>query len=112
MALHEAARFHLGVTPVTSPARGGVTAARRSSRPSFRPPRSPPDVPSRFACLAPLAALRAAVTGAAALTARWPTAAAARTIPHREERRKVVILGTGFGGSVTALRLAEAGVAG
>ncbi|MBO9533415.1 MAG: GMC family oxidoreductase [Solirubrobacteraceae bacterium] len=55
--------------------------------------------------------LTGAAAGAAAVAAGWPTAAAARTIPSREERRRVVILGTGFGGSVTALRLAEAGIA-
>lgn len=30
--------------------------------------------------------------------------------PRRDERRRVVVIGTGFGGAVTALRLAEAGV--
>lgn len=31
-------------------------------------------------------------------------------VPRRSERRRVVVIGTGFGGSVTALRLAERGV--
>ncbi|MEH3053410.1 MAG: GMC oxidoreductase [Patulibacter minatonensis] len=57
---------------------------------------------------------RTLLTGAAATTvalaAGWPRSAGAATIPSRTERRKVVVLGTGFGGSVTALRLAQAGV--
>lgn len=55
--------------------------------------------------------LAGAAASSAALAAGWPSAAVARSIPSREERRKVVVLGTGFGGSVTAMRLAEAGVA-
>jgi cholesterol oxidase len=54
--------------------------------------------------------LAGAAAGTAALAARWPSSAAARTIPTREERRRVVILGSGFGGAVSALRLAQAGV--
>ncbi|HWJ60448.1 MAG TPA: FAD-dependent oxidoreductase [Acidimicrobiales bacterium] len=34
----------------------------------------------------------------------------ATTAPTRDERRKVIVIGTGFGGSVTALRLAQRGV--
>lgn len=49
-----------------------------------------------------------AATGVAAALPR--TAFAARSVPTRELRRPVVVLGTGFGGSVTALRLAQAGV--
>lgn len=57
---------------------------------------------------------RSLITGAAAgsvaLAAGWPTLASASSIPTRTERRKVVVLGTGFGGSVTTLRLAQAGI--
>jgi cholesterol oxidase len=54
--------------------------------------------------------LAGAAATSAALATGWPSAAAARTIPTREERRRVVVLGTGFGGSITAMRLAEAGI--
>ena len=50
----------------------------------------------------------AAAAGVAASLPR--TAFAARQVPTRELRRPVVVLGSGFGGSITALRLAEAGV--
>ncbi|MBJ7470669.1 MAG: FAD-dependent oxidoreductase [Solirubrobacteraceae bacterium] len=55
---------------------------------------------------------RTLLAGAAAtsVVAALPKAAFARQTPHRELRRSVVVLGTGFGGSVTALRLAQAGV--
>lgn len=55
---------------------------------------------------------RTLLAGAAAtgLAATLPRAAFARSVPRRELRRPVVVLGTGFGGSVTALRLAQAGV--
>lgn len=38
------------------------------------------------------------------------TAKAATGIPLTREERRVVVVGSGFGGGVTALRLAEAGV--
>ncbi len=48
----------------------------------------------------------AAAAGAGALAACAP----ALTSLQRSERRRVVVIGTGFGGSVTALRLAQRGV--
>lgn len=48
----------------------------------------------------------AAVLGAAAVSACAPAA----TVNKRSERRRVVVIGTGFGGAVTALRLAQSGV--
>lgn len=48
----------------------------------------------------------AAVVGTAALSACAPTP----SIGRRSERRRVVVIGTGFGGAVTALRLAQNGV--
>ncbi len=54
--------------------------------------------------------LGGAAAGTVALAAGWPTSAGAASIPSRSERRRIVVLGTGFGGSVTALRLAEAGI--
>lgn len=55
---------------------------------------------------------RTLLAGAAAtgIAASLPRTAFARSVPTRELRRPVVVLGTGFGGSVTALRLAQAGV--
>lgn len=48
----------------------------------------------------------AAVLGAVAVSACAPEP----VINKRSERRRVVVIGTGFGGSVTALRLAQSGV--
>ena len=59
---------------------------------------------------------RSFLQGAAALTALsaagTPTAVAARVnrVALTREERRVVVIGSGFGGGVTALRLAEAGV--
>ena len=48
-----------------------------------------------------------AAAGAGLLAACAP----ATVVPtRREERRRVVVIGTGFGGSITALRLAQRGV--
>lgn len=47
----------------------------------------------------------------AALGAAWKTSAGtASAAPVVEERRRAVVIGTGFGGSIAALRLARAGV--
>ncbi|XVQ14699.1 GMC oxidoreductase [Spirillospora sp. CA-255316] len=50
--------------------------------------------------------------GAAAGTGMAPAQAAARRarVPVTEQRERAVVVGTGFGGGVTALRLAQAGV--
>jgi len=56
----------------------------------------------------------AAVVGAAAVSACAPLSPLLPqgpvNPPRRTERRRVVVIGTGFGGSVTALRLAQSGV--
>ncbi|MFM7064611.1 MAG: FAD-dependent oxidoreductase [Actinomycetes bacterium] len=51
----------------------------------------------------------AAMAGAGVLAACAPAAPTANP-GRRSERRRVVVIGTGFGGSVTALRLAQRGV--
>ncbi|MFC5747747.1 GMC oxidoreductase [Actinomadura rugatobispora] len=48
--------------------------------------------------------------GAAAPGTAWARTAPARRVPTTEQRERAVIIGTGFGGGVTALRLAQAGV--
>lgn len=54
---------------------------------------------------------RAAAVGAAALAgAAAPAAAAPNRIRLTREEHRVVVIGSGFGGGVTALRLAQAGV--
>ena len=53
----------------------------------------------------------AAVAGAGVLAACAPVPTSGPSNPpRRSERRRVVVIGTGFGGSVTALRLAQRGV--
>ena len=47
---------------------------------------------------------------AAAATTALAGCVAPSAPPRRRERRRVVVIGTGFGGSVTALRLARSGV--
>lgn len=86
---------------------------RRPSPTAGSPSPATPSSPSRepeFTRRALLGGVAGA--GAAAAVASWParSAAATRRVPEREERRRVVIIGTGFGGAVTALRLAQAGV--
>lgn len=54
------------------------------------------------------AAATAGLASAAGLSTRTASAAPSKHV--REERRRVVVLGTGFGGAVTALRLAQAGI--
>ncbi|HEY0807800.1 MAG TPA: GMC family oxidoreductase N-terminal domain-containing protein, partial [Pseudonocardiaceae bacterium] len=51
-----------------------------------------------------------AATAATAATVGVSRTAAATTVPVVDEQRRVVIIGSGFGGAVTALRLAQAGV--
>ncbi len=64
------------------------------------------DAPARFSRRQVLGGA-AAVAGAGLLVACAPSA----PVPTlRTERRRVVVIGTGFGGSVTALRLAQQGV--
>lgn len=55
---------------------------------------------------------RSFLGGAMAVAAGVATAGAAQAwpAPTREERRRAVVIGTGFGGGVAALRLGEAGV--
>jgi cholesterol oxidase len=52
----------------------------------------------------------AGATGVAALGAPKSASAARRRIPLTREEHRVVIIGSGFGGGVTALRFAQAGV--
>ncbi|MFZ2512039.1 MAG: NAD(P)-binding protein, partial [Gordonia sp. (in: high G+C Gram-positive bacteria)] len=61
---------------------------------------------SRRGFLAGTAAVGAAVLAAPAA----PVAAAPRRTPLTREERRVVVIGSGFGGGVTALRLTQAGV--
>lgn len=59
-----------------------------------------------------LSSRRTFLTGAAAATTLAVTGPArAATIPTTRERHRVVVVGSGFGGGVSALRLGEAGVA-
>ena len=55
-------------------------------------------------------ALAAGATPAAAATGRAVGPARSAQIPHTLEKQRVVVIGSGFGGGVTALRLAQAGV--
>jgi cholesterol oxidase len=57
-----------------------------------------------------LLASAAATAGIAALGTRQAGAATRSRVPVTREERRVVIIGSGFGGGVTALRLAQAGV--
>ncbi|MFD5630889.1 GMC oxidoreductase [Streptomyces sp. NPDC127072] len=74
------------------------------------PPTSPPSTlrPSRRQVLGAAAVGVAALTGTTAGTGR-ATAAASR-VAVTERRARAVVVGSGFGGGVTALRLARAGV--
>lgn len=95
-------QFANPVMPVTHHAgRSQVRSGRRAPRKAPQVHMSDPQI-SRRSLLA-----GAAATG---LAATLPRTAFARSVPTRELRRPVVVLGTGFGGSVTALRLAQAGV--
>jgi cholesterol oxidase len=53
---------------------------------------------------------RQVLGGALAAAGASAAAACVPEPPQRSVRRRVVVIGTGFGGSVTARRLAEAGV--
>ncbi|MFA1537884.1 GMC oxidoreductase [Actinomadura monticuli] len=64
-----------------------------------------PDVSRRS-----LLAGAAATAGLAAVGTPRPVAAAAKRTPVTREEHRVVIIGSGFGGGVTALRFAQAGV--
>ncbi|MBE7161298.1 MAG: FAD-dependent oxidoreductase, partial [Williamsia herbipolensis] len=51
-----------------------------------------------------------AVAGGAGRAVAEPTAPRPGRIPVRREEHRVVVIGSGFGGGVTALRLTQAGV--
>lgn len=74
-----------------------------ASRPRALP--SLPFAPSRRSVLK-----GAAASGALTAVAATPRAQAASNLPVTEETHRVVIIGSGFGGGVAALRLAQAGV--
>lgn len=54
--------------------------------------------------------LGAAAAGATAMGVAGPAPAGIFSVPVTEERRQAVVIGSGFGGGVTARRLGRAGV--
>lgn len=65
---------------------------------------------TRRSLLTGAAAAGAALVGARAVGAAAPVADPTGTVPLTREEHRVVVVGSGFGGGVSALRLAQAGV--
>lgn len=65
---------------------------------------------TRRSLLSGAAAAGAGLIGARAIGSPAPAAAQAGTVPLTHEEHRVVVIGSGFGGGVSALRLAQAGV--
>ncbi|WP_328663111.1 GMC oxidoreductase [Nocardia salmonicida] len=65
---------------------------------------------SRRSLLGGVAAAGALALGARSVGSAAPVAAQPSTVPMTREEHRVVVIGSGFGGGVSALRLAQAGV--
>jgi cholesterol oxidase len=65
---------------------------------------------TRRSLLAGVTAAGAGLIGSRAIGSPAPAAAQAGTVPLTREEHRVVVIGSGFGGGVSALRLAQAGV--